>query len=85
MGSRGAFWRGAEASATKASDLAHEIARSYACLIWQVNCLAFNPFSEYLVATGSADNTVALWDLRSLKAKIHSFESHTEEVRMITV
>ena len=50
-----------------------------------MNCLAFNPFSEYLVATGSADHTVALWDLRSLKAKIHSFESHTEEVRMITV
>ena len=46
-----------------------------------MNCLAFNPFSEYLVATGSADHTVALWDLRSLKAKIHSFESHTEEVR----
>ena len=27
--------------------------------------------------------TVALWDLRNLKLKLHSFESHTEEVMMI--
>ena len=40
----------------------------------EINCLAFNPFSEHLLATGSADKTVALWDLRSLKSKLHSFE-----------
>ena len=46
----------------------------------QVNCVAFNPFSEYILATGSADKTVALWDMRSLKTKLHSLEGHTEEV-----
>eukprot|EP01041_Mallomonas_annulata_P012346 gene12346-25976_t len=42
-----------------------------------VNCLSFNPYNEFLLATGSSDNTVALWDLRNLKQKLHSFESHT--------
>jgi len=49
----------------------------------EINCLAFNPFSEFLLATGSADKTVALWDLRSLKTKLHSFEAHTEEVYQV--
>lgn len=46
----------------------------------EVNCLSFNPFSEFILATGSADKTVALWDLRNLKMKLHAFESHTDEV-----
>ena len=29
----------------------------------EINCLAFNPFSEHILATGSADKTVALWDM----------------------
>ena len=47
-----------------------------------VNCLSFNPNSEYLVVTGSEDKTVALWDLRKLDAKtrLHTFETHTDEV-----
>ncbi|KNC83861.1 hypothetical protein SARC_03886 [Sphaeroforma arctica JP610] len=45
-----------------------------------INTLAWHPFSEYVVATGSADTTVALWDMRKLKVKLHSFESHTDEV-----
>ena len=32
------------------------------------------------LATGSADKTVALWDLRNLKLKLHSFESHKDEI-----
>eukprot|EP01091_Cochliopodium_minus_P020486 TRINITY_DN8982_c0_g1_i1.p1 TRINITY_DN8982_c0_g1~~TRINITY_DN8982_c0_g1_i1.p1 ORF type:complete len:419 (+),score=125.98 TRINITY_DN8982_c0_g1_i1:455-1711(+) len=44
------------------------------------NCLSFNPFSEYILATGSSDTTVALWDLRNLNNKLHSFESHSKEV-----
>ncbi len=32
-----------------------------------VNCIAFNPVNEFLLATGSADKTVALWDMRNLK------------------
>lgn len=46
----------------------------------EVNCLAFNPFNEYVVATGSADKTVALWDLRNMTSKLHLFERHDEEV-----
>lgn len=46
----------------------------------EVNCLSFNPFCEYILATGSADHTVALWDLRNLKLKLHSFESHSDEI-----
>ncbi|KRX22889.1 putative histone-binding protein Caf1, partial [Trichinella nelsoni] len=46
----------------------------------EVNCLSFNPFSEYILATGSADKTVALWDLRNAKLKLHSFESHKDEI-----
>jgi len=46
----------------------------------EVNCLAFNPYSEYIVATGSSDKTVALWDLRNLKSKCHTFEKHGDEV-----
>ena len=26
--------------------------------------MSFNPYSEFILATGSADKTVALWDLR---------------------
>ena len=48
--------------------------------IIQVNCLSFNPYSEFILATGSADKTVALWDLRNLKLKLHSFESHKDEI-----
>jgi len=50
----------------------------------EINCLSFNPFSEYIMATGSADKTVALWDLRNLKLKLHSFEGHTDEVLQVS-
>jgi len=50
----------------------------------EVNCLAFNPENEYILATGSADKTVALFDLRNLKTKLHLFESHTDEVFQVS-
>uniref|UniRef100_A0A2K6M7F6 Histone-binding protein RBBP4-like N-terminal domain-containing protein n=1 Tax=Rhinopithecus bieti TaxID=61621 RepID=A0A2K6M7F6_RHIBE len=46
----------------------------------EVNCLSFNPYSEFILATGSADKTVALWDLRNLILKLHSFESRKDEI-----
>jgi histone-binding protein RBBP4 len=33
-----------------------------------INCIAFNPVKEFLLATGSADKTVAIWDMRNLKS-----------------
>mmetsp|Transcript_7591 Transcript_7591/g.19319 ORF Transcript_7591/g.19319 Transcript_7591/m.19319 type:complete len:424 (-) Transcript_7591:119-1390(-) len=49
----------------------------------EVNCLAFNPFNEYVLATGSADKTVALFDIRKLTHRLHTFANHTEEVFQI--
>jgi len=46
----------------------------------EINCLAFNPFNEHLLATGSADKTVALWDRRNMDAKLHSFAVHDDEI-----
>uniref|UniRef100_A0A2K5I1M2 Histone-binding protein RBBP4-like N-terminal domain-containing protein n=1 Tax=Colobus angolensis palliatus TaxID=336983 RepID=A0A2K5I1M2_COLAP len=36
--------------------------------------------AEFILATGSADETVALWDLKNLKLMLHSFESHKDEI-----
>jgi histone-binding protein RBBP4 len=49
-----------------------------------VNCLAFNPASSYILATGSTDGTVALWDLRKLKLKLHSLVGHNGDVNGIS-
>lgn len=32
-----------------------------------INCVAFNPKNEFILATGSADKTVGIWDVRNLK------------------
>jgi histone-binding protein RBBP4 len=48
-----------------------------------VNCLSFSPFSEFLLITGSSDRTVALWDLRNLKTKLHSLEAHTDDILQV--
>ncbi|KAF8410408.1 hypothetical protein HHK36_002937 [Tetracentron sinense] len=45
----------------------------------EVNSLAFNPYSEWVLATASSDTTVNLFDLRKLKMPLHSFSGHTSE------
>ncbi|MCQ6513220.1 hypothetical protein NPN18_25985, partial [Vibrio parahaemolyticus] len=45
-----------------------------------INALAFNPTSEVLVATASADKTIGIWDLRNVKAKVHTLEGHNDAV-----
>ena len=50
----------------------------------EVNCLAFNPSSEFHLVTGSADKTVAMWDIRKLNSKLHSFENHQDEVFQVS-
>eukprot|EP00245_Coleochaete_scutata_P013461 TRINITY_DN5484_c0_g1_i1.p1 TRINITY_DN5484_c0_g1~~TRINITY_DN5484_c0_g1_i1.p1 ORF type:complete len:425 (+),score=83.86 TRINITY_DN5484_c0_g1_i1:128-1402(+) len=49
----------------------------------EVNCLSFNPFSEYVVATGSADRTVVIHDMRRLVTPLHTLTNHVEEVFQI--
>ncbi|CEP13766.1 hypothetical protein [Parasitella parasitica] len=46
----------------------------------EVNCVAFAPGSEWVLATGSGDKTAALWDLRNLKQPIHSLRAHQSEI-----
>lgn len=45
-----------------------------------INAIAFNPKAETVIATGSADCTIAIWDLRNLKAKLHTCEGHRDHV-----
>ncbi|XP_064963847.1 WD-40 repeat-containing protein MSI1-like [Musa acuminata AAA Group] len=45
-----------------------------------VTCLAFNPFNEWVVATGSADKTVKLFDLRKLENAVYTLDWHKEQV-----
>ncbi|KAF2462787.1 WD40 repeat-like protein [Lindgomyces ingoldianus] len=45
-----------------------------------VNCLAFHPKWDVIMATGSADKNIALWDLRNSEKRIHTLENHTDSV-----
>ncbi|CAN6485075.1 unnamed protein product [Victoria cruziana] len=49
----------------------------------EVNCLAFNPFNESILATGAADKTVNLFDLRKLCTPLHTFAAHTDAVFLL--
>ena len=40
--------------------------------------------NEWVLATGSADKTVALHDIRNLGQRLHVFDGHTEEVFQIS-
>ncbi|KAK4189660.1 WD40-repeat-containing domain protein [Podospora australis] len=45
-----------------------------------INAISFNPRSEFLIATASADKTIGIWDIRNLKMKIHTLEGHNDAV-----
>lgn len=49
-----------------------------------INALAFNPNSEVLVATASADKTIGIWDLRNVKEKVHTLEGHNDAVTSLS-
>ncbi|ANB11486.1 Hat2p [Sugiyamaella lignohabitans] len=48
-----------------------------------VNSLAFSPFSRNMLATVSADQTVALWDMRNLSKTLHSLIGHNQSVTSV--
>ncbi|KAF2232752.1 histone acetyltransferase type B subunit 2 [Viridothelium virens] len=48
-----------------------------------VNALAFHPIEEVIFATGSADRSVRIWDLRNLKMSLAVLESHFESVQTV--
>jgi histone-binding protein RBBP4 len=48
------------------------------------NCLSFNPFNEFRLATGGSDKVVKLWDIRTLKDPLHTLEGHTEGVYQVS-
>lgn len=45
-----------------------------------VNALSWCPTSEYILATGSADKTIGIWDVRMLTAKVHALVGHQDAV-----
>lgn len=49
-----------------------------------INSIAFNTASDFILATGSADKTVGIWDLRHLKEALHVLEGHTDQVTSIS-
>ncbi|KVI10983.1 G-protein beta WD-40 repeat-containing protein [Cynara cardunculus var. scolymus] len=49
----------------------------------EMNCLAFNPFNDWIVATGSIDKTVKLFDLRKFTTTLYTLESHKRGVNQI--
>jgi histone-binding protein RBBP4 len=54
--------------------------QGFVCHNAEVNCVGFNPFSENILATGSSDKTVNLWDFRKLKDPLHTLHGHRDEV-----
>lgn len=48
-----------------------------------INCISFNPISEFVLATGSADKSVAVWDLRNLKSRVHTLSGHNDQVYVL--
>jgi histone-binding protein RBBP4 len=45
-----------------------------------INALSFNPRSEFMIATASADKTIGIWDMRNLKQKVYTLEGHQDAV-----
>jgi len=63
-------WDTREKDTTKPAHRVEHAHQSY------INCCAFSPHDDFLLATGSSDRTVALWDLRHMQKRLHSFEGH---------
>ena len=45
-----------------------------------VTCVSYNPFNEFILATASADKTVAVWDVRNMGKRMYTLRHHTDEI-----
>jgi len=50
-----------------------------------VNAVDFNPFNEYLLATGGKDRVCKLWDLRNLSQELYHFGGEKHSVSVVGV
>lgn len=48
-----------------------------------VNAVAFNKASDFVLATGSADKTIGIWDLRNIKEQLHTLIGHEADVTTV--
>lgn len=48
-----------------------------------VNSVAWNKASDFILATGSADKTIGIWDLRNLKEQLHTLYGHDSDVTSV--
>ncbi|PWA56139.1 multicopy suppressor of Ira1 [Artemisia annua] len=49
----------------------------------RVNALSFNRLNEFMVATGSTDKTIKVFDMRNLTSALYTFNHHKDEVVQI--
>jgi histone-binding protein RBBP4 len=47
------------------------------------NSLSFNPFTEYVLASGSSDGTIGLWDLRKPNEVVCSLRGHSADISSV--
>lgn len=48
-----------------------------------INSVSWNTGVEYLLATGSADKTIGIWDMRNLSVKLHSCDVHHDVISKV--
>ncbi|ORM39518.1 Histone acetyltransferase type B subunit 2 [Babesia sp. Xinjiang] len=49
----------------------------------EVNCLSFNPFNDEIVATGEADGTISVWDMRKPEEPMILLSHHSQAVNQV--
>ena len=49
----------------------------------EIMSVDYSPFDSTLMATGSADRSVSVWDRRNMKSKLHSLRQHRDEVNQV--